>query len=229
MRRPCSGRPGPAVAVDSGGAVAAAHASGFRVARTRYRELLRPCNSACRRALAGIGDVGVENGRLVLLVRGDPGDGNSVVAKPAAAFGKQGRLAEPAGRLQHRQAAAGRHGPLHKPGAVEIAGHPVGHRDLLAQQPGKRPLVAGSPVRLPRGFPRVTAARARAGLAHRSYRAADFRPRRCRARIRVAATARSRRGCVPQIVGLLHMILQQAYRLRNGRAAQLMCSEPTLG
>ena len=158
MRRPCSGRPGPAVAVDSGGAVAAAHASGFRVARTRYRELLRPCNSACRRALAGIGDVGVENGRLVLFVRGDPGDGNSVVAKPAAAFGKQGRLAEPAGRTQHRQAAAGRHRPVHEPGAVERAGHPVGHRDLLAQQPGKRPLVAGSPVRLQRGFPRATAA-----------------------------------------------------------------------
>ena len=71
---------------------------------------------------------------------------------------KQGGLAESAGGIQHRQPAARRHDPAHKLGTVDIPRHPVGDRDLLAQQPGKRPFDDGYGTRSSRRLGDFTAA-----------------------------------------------------------------------
>ena len=188
--------------------LAAAFRPALHRAQIPRREALQPGDGARRGGLAGIGDVGVENRGLVLLVHGNPGGADPVVAQPAAAFRKQDGLAEPGGRLQHRETPAGRHGALDQLRAFQIAGHPVGHRDLLAQQPGQRPPVAGVSARTGGRFPRVAVSRVPLVSAHRPCRAGDGTPRPSGALARTVATARGSGGPAPRNVGLLRIDLQ---------------------
>ena len=85
----------------------------------------------------------------IVLVEQHPGGGDSGILQASAAFGEHGRLAEAAGGVQHGEAAVCRHGALHERAAIEIAGHPAGHRDLLGQEPGRPPLLMGASPCLP--------------------------------------------------------------------------------
>ena len=81
-------------------------------------------------------DVGVEGLRRIVPVHRQPGGNRSGAPELAAGFRPQHRLAEAARRPQHGDAPGGGVHALQQAGAVDVAGHPVGHQDLVVRQPG---------------------------------------------------------------------------------------------
>ena len=97
------------------------------------------------------GDIAVEKRGLIVLVQRNPRGPDAFFPESAAAFRKQGRLAESGGCVQRRDARAGHVGD-HEPGTMDLVHDRVGDGDFPAQQPGVRPLSGHACARLQSPF-----------------------------------------------------------------------------
>ena len=97
------------------------------------------------------GDIAVEKRGLIALVQRNPRGPDAVFPEAAAAFRKQGRLAESSGCVQHRDSRAG-HAGDHEPGTTDLVRNRIGDGDFPAQQPGIRPLSGRASARLQSPF-----------------------------------------------------------------------------
>ena len=96
-------------------------------------------------------------------VEREPGDDDALLAQRAAAVREQGRLAEPAGGVQHRQPTAEERAAILHLRPLEEAVDGVGRPHLVAQQPGRVPDLRRIPPHL-----RRTRRPAAAFVRHRS-------------------------------------------------------------
>ena len=89
--------------------------------------------------LEGERQVGRHRSGAVPPVEREPGDGDALLAQRAAAVREQGRLAEPAGGVQHRQSTVEERAAILHLRPLEEAVDGVGRPHLVAQQPGRVP------------------------------------------------------------------------------------------
>ena len=90
------------------------------------------------RAVEGVGEVGAQDARRVVLGQRQPGGDPAPFAQPAAEIGQQRGLAEPSRRLQDGDPALpGRRDPVEQLRAPEVAAHPFRGRHPRGQQPGR--------------------------------------------------------------------------------------------